>query len=349
MEDFKEHILVSIIIPVYNAENYLHECIKSLINQTLNECEFIFVNDGSKDNSKNIIKNYQLNDKRIKLINQENQGVSVARNKGLSIAKGEYIGFVDADDSINLNMIEVLYNEISRYNLDLIMCNFESSLDGNKTISSPTLPTNRILNRRYIEENLLIKFIDSDELNTVCTKLYRSSLIKSNNIQFPEKIELGEDGIFNLRYMIKAKNLKYVSYTGYYYREVNGSATRDMSNKDYFQEALHVYLTDLPEFNNININKEVLKKSKITKFIDKVISNIYIYLVPNNGIKLSNKLRYVHNMIKNNYVKEAIIYYRNEYYNEKNRYDKFIIKMIHRRSTIGLYLLTLYSWSRNRC
>jgi glycosyltransferase involved in cell wall biosynthesis len=90
--------LISIIVPVYNTANYLDECVTSLLQQTYSNCEFIFINDGSTDGSLSILEKYQATDARIIVINQENQGVSVARNQGLSIVKGTYIGFVDSDD-----------------------------------------------------------------------------------------------------------------------------------------------------------------------------------------------------------------------------------------------------------
>src|SRR3954470_7921673 len=103
-------IKVSVVIPVYNAEKYITECIESLLNQTLKQCEFIFVNDGSSDNSSQIINEFKKKDNRIILINQENQGVSIARNNGLKAASGEYVGFVDADDYIDCEMYETIYS-----------------------------------------------------------------------------------------------------------------------------------------------------------------------------------------------------------------------------------------------
>ena len=342
-------ILVSLIIPVYNAEKYIEECIQSLCRQTLKECEFIFIDDGSIDNSSRIINKYKLLDSRIKLLKQENQGVSIARNKGISLAKGEYIGFVDADDFIEYDMLEVLYKEMSEKNLDLVISNFQTQLDGQKGVSKLDMPIGIILDQKFIEENIIYKFISSNELNTACTKLYKNELIKKYNIKFPEKLDLGEDGLFNLRYMIKCRHILYIDYVGYHYREVEGSATRNILTKDYFKRSLDVYLQELPELANLNINRERLEELKITKFINEVISNIYIYLIPKNGMSLNQKLQYVKNMIKNKYVIEAMPIYIKENYNYKSRYEKLIIKFIDKKSIIGLHLLTLYSWSRNRC
>ena len=97
---------ISIIIPVYNVENYLAECLNSVVNQTYRNIEIIIVNDGSTDNSFSIIQQYQLQDERIKIINQENQGLSAARNAGMKVASGEYLWFVDSDDYVAINACE---------------------------------------------------------------------------------------------------------------------------------------------------------------------------------------------------------------------------------------------------
>ena len=103
-----KNIKISVIIPVYNVEKYIIECIESIINQTLKDIEIIVVNDGTKDNSIKIVEEY-LSDKRIKIINKANGGLSSARNEGMKVAKGEYIYFIDSDDFINEDVLEVLY------------------------------------------------------------------------------------------------------------------------------------------------------------------------------------------------------------------------------------------------
>ncbi len=110
---------VSVIVPVYNVEKYLEECIESLINQTLTDIEIICINDGSTDNSLKILEELQKKDNRIKIINQKNSGVSSARNNGIENATGEYIGFVDSDDWIDSDYYEKLYNTAKKYNSDI--------------------------------------------------------------------------------------------------------------------------------------------------------------------------------------------------------------------------------------
>ena len=110
---------ISIIVPVYNVEKYLERCLDSLINQTLKDIEIICINDGSTDNSSEILKEYAKKDSRIIIINQNNQGISVARNNGMNKAKGKYIGFVDSDDWVDLDFFEKLYKAAEKHNAQI--------------------------------------------------------------------------------------------------------------------------------------------------------------------------------------------------------------------------------------
>ncbi len=118
-------VKVSIVVPVYNVEKYLKDCLDSLINQTLKEIEIICINDGSKDNSLLILEDYALRDSRIKVINKENEGQSIARNIGIEIATGEYLGFVDSDDWVDLEYFEKLYNSAKKHDCDIACAGFK--------------------------------------------------------------------------------------------------------------------------------------------------------------------------------------------------------------------------------
>ena len=115
-------VKVSIIVPVYNVEKYLRQCVDSIVNQSLKEIEIICINDGSTDNSLQILEGYAQRDKRIKIINKRNEGLSTARNTGMEYATGEYIGFVDSDDFINEKMYENLYKNAKSNKSDIVMC-----------------------------------------------------------------------------------------------------------------------------------------------------------------------------------------------------------------------------------
>lgn len=336
---------VSIIIPVYNAEIYVHECIQSLINQTMKDCEFIFVDDGSKDNSGKIIQEYQKKDSRIKLITQENQGVSAARNIGLEVAIGEYVGFVDADDFIRNNMLEVLYKEASTNNLDVIISNFEMEINGVKREVRYNFPMGTKLDKKNINKLILPYFIEKEDLNTVWNKLYKRELIISYNIQFLLNMDLGEDREFNIQAFYHSNSVLFLDYSGYFYREVDGSATRNIFEKDYFNISLQIYNQNVPEFYTNLLSEERIRKLKVKKFITSVLSYIHMYLEP-SSTSINQRLKYVSSMLGNEVFREALATYK-ALFPAKGRYEKLMIEFITVKFTWGLVLLTQYARHRN--
>jgi glycosyltransferase involved in cell wall biosynthesis len=341
-------IKVSVVIPVYNAEKFIAECIQSLLIQTLKECEFIFVNDGSLDRSGEIIEEYQKSDGRILLFNQENQGVSTARNNGLDVAVGQYIGFVDADDFIEKDMYEKLYNTALENDADIVISNYESELEGQKFITKYPFTVGVVLKKDYIKQKVLPYFIEKDDLNTACNKIYREKLIKNNNIKFPANVSLGEDGMFNICSFSHATTIKYIDYTGYHYREVKGSATRDILQKDYFKRALEVYNSKWPELYLDELDKNKLEKKKAIKLINSVMSYIHIYFTPSNDLTFRKRYRYVSNMLENENVQKVLPIFYDEKYSTLGRYEKVLVELIKKQSALGLFFITVYSRSRNK-
>jgi glycosyltransferase involved in cell wall biosynthesis len=341
-------IKVSVVIPVYNAENFIEECIQSLLSQTLIECEFIFVNDGSHDQSRQIINYYQNLDSRIILIDQINKGVSVARNNGLEVAKGEYIGFVDADDFVDIDMFEKLYNTAMISGCDIVFSNFESEIQGHKLITKYPFPIDVSLKKDFIIQNLLPYFIENDDLNSVCNKIFKTKVIYENKIVFPANVALGEDGMFNIQTFSHATNVRYINYTGYHYREVKGSATRNISKKDYFKRALEVYTTPLPDSLYKDINMKKLEKKKAIKLINSVMSYIHIYFTPSKDFAFGKRFKYVSAMIKNRYVQDVLPIYFQEKHTTLGRYQKAILNSIKKQSTLALFFITTYSRLRNK-
>ena len=340
------NIKVSIVIPVYNGEKYLTDCIESLINQKLKECEFIFINDGSIDNSSKIINHYRSIDDRIIYIEQENKGVSEARNKGIEIARGEYVGFVDADDYIEPDMFDKLYNEMLIDDIDIIISNFEEEIDGFKNIIQYPFDKNIILDKMYIQNTIMPFFIENDSLNSVCNKLYKLSLIKENKIKFPKGVALGEDGLFNMKLFSNSNEIKYIDYCGYIYREVKGSATRNLVEKDYFKRSLDTYKFNILDYCNLKLTEDEINIRKSKKFIESIMSYVYIYLKPNQGIRFKNAIKYINKMIRNQEVQESLEVYKNNF-DVSGRYEKLILYGIEKKSTIILFMACTYSRLRN--
>lgn len=338
-------ILVSVIIPVYNAELHLKQCIESLLSQTLQSCEFIFINDGSTDKSQFIIEEFQKTDNRIILLNQENQGVSVARNQGLKIVKGNYIGFVDADDYIEKDYFEKLYNEISQNNLDCIVGKYKSTLDGHSSVSNHPFPSNEIFNSEFIKNNIIPFFIKEDKLNTIWNKVYKAEIIKSNpNIQFPKGIVIGEDGLFNLLFFNLCNSVKFIDYCGYNYLEIAKSATRDASKNDYFTIALQQFNYDYKNEFGVDLADEEIIKLKSLRLINTVISLVNVYFNSN----LDNKNKYIYTMISNPIITKILKEYWMEIVKDKSKFQILILKGIQYKSVFLLQMATSYSNYRNK-
>ncbi|MDU6983128.1 MAG: glycosyltransferase family 2 protein [Terrisporobacter othiniensis] len=203
---------VSVIVPVYNGEDYIENCIKNVLNQTLKDFELIIINDGSSDNTLNICREYCDIDNRIKLISQSNQGVSTARNKGIKVSKGEYICFIDCDDKIDINYIESLYNACEKNNVMMSCCTVESiGYNYGECNLSKTMNDGNYKNIEALEE--LFKFRN---LNWgPCGKIFHKSLIKEN-IEFPN-LNTYEDLAFVYKAIYKANKIYFTTNCKYYY------------------------------------------------------------------------------------------------------------------------------------
>lgn len=217
-------IKISIIVPIYNSDKYLEETLESLVNQSLKEIEIILVNDGSTDNSKNICKKYKERDNRIIYIEQKNSGPSTARNRGISIATGKYIGFCDSDDIPNMNMYEILYNYALNENYDMAICDIYS--ERSKIILGLPYNDGQVLNREMIQTDLIPKMIgrQSDDAEnrtiwgSVVRCIYKKKIIDNNEIIFPEDISFAEDLIFTLRVLSCSHNIVICNQALYFYR-----------------------------------------------------------------------------------------------------------------------------------
>ncbi|MBC2456336.1 glycosyltransferase family 2 protein [Clostridium beijerinckii] len=252
MENTKD--LISVIVPVYNVEKYLPQCIDSILNQTEKNLEIILVDDGSLDNSGKICDEFSKRDDRIIVIHKKNNGLSSARNAGLEIARGNYIGFVDSDDWLDKTMYEVLLKLLKENNSDISCCDFFKTANSNDSI--PHID-NEIINS-YNNIESLNNFYNGLYTQTVVAwnKLYKRELFK--DISYPVgKIHEDEGTTYKLYY--KANKITYTNRPLYYYRITPNSITTSKFNKKRL-DIIDVYDEKVKFIKNIN-NEEIYSKT----------------------------------------------------------------------------------------
>lgn len=238
--------IISIIVPVYKVEKYLHRCLDSIIVQTFTDWECILIDDGSPDNSGAICDEYASKDSRFKVIHQENKGVSAARNAGLDAAKGTWIGFVDSDDWVEPRMYQLLYQGIETSNVDIITCNCfleqrNCSIEKN------------VFTFVDAQENLY-SLVMSQRQGWLFICLFRREIIASYNIRFPSDIGILEDEIFQIEFFLHANKAFYIPEYLYHYNLINeNSATYSFNKEKAFQIIMaNEKIYNIAKKNNLN-------------------------------------------------------------------------------------------------
>ena len=234
--------MLSVIIPVYNVENYLNECLDSVTSQTLEDMEIICIDDGSTDNSPDILKEYSKKDKRIKIITKENGGQATARNLGIKEAQGEYIAFVDSDDFIEPTMFEKLYTKAKDNNLDIAMCKIATYDNQTEEIKDNVWYYMLGVFRDF--EKDIFNHKDTKEFTchiavTPYNKLYKTTLLKENNILFPEGLIFEDEKFFYDTYL-RAKRVSIVDEFLYYYRINRKGSTVDTIKDNDFSDIVPI-------------------------------------------------------------------------------------------------------------
>ena len=214
-----ENKKVSIIVPVYNVELYIEDCLNSLLNQTYSNYEIILINDGSTDNSIEICSKYS--NKKIKIFNQNNKGVSIARNVGISLATGQYIMFVDADDMVSKNYIENLITSIEETNTDMVVCGYTKEKTELVHKKNSQEIKGEIINANTMLENMMENNLQEGYL---WNKIFKKSIINDNSLEFKEGVNVWEDLYFVIEYLSKSNKIFTINEKLYYYRTREGSA-----------------------------------------------------------------------------------------------------------------------------
>ena len=340
--------LVSVVIPVYNTEKYVGRAIESVISQTYTNIEIIIIDDGSPDNSYIIIEKYQKYDKRIKFIRQDNMGLSGARNTGIKNMTGEYVVFLDSDDTLTKNAIDILVNKTLEKNSDAVIATsyykvIESS--GNKILC------------KHFDQDLYINDPIEYALRVLIEKgrgwratglLYKSSIIKEKFIKFPEGY-ISEDFTFNLLFLQEAKKIDFLNDVTLNYLKRNGSITMSF-NENYLESIL--YIDKIA--NNFLLNNALLNDINIRRKDSLMCRNIVTYLITvmskKNSMPYREKCEFAEVLINHTEVKKVfskaqynpyfenrliIIYFRFIYFLLNLRLNKLSIFMIHKVNLIS--------------
>ncbi len=220
--------LISVIVPIFNTGEYLYDCLDSIARQTYKNLEVILVDDGSTDSSSKICDEYAVQDTRFRVIHKQNQGVSKARNAALQVAQGEYIGFVDSDDIIELDMYEFLYAKAIEYNAEISICGTKV-IDNSGERKLTNLNELTVLNSDVAAENLLFGRVFT---GSPCDKLFKKECIEE--VFFPEDIYNGEDIYFVFKSILNSSKIIVAPESKYNYCKREGSASTVSFNEKMF-------------------------------------------------------------------------------------------------------------------
>ncbi len=243
-------VKVSVIIPIYNAEKYLRKCLDSVCAQTLEDIEIICVNDCSPDNSLEILKEYASKDNRIKIINfEENKGASTARNAGLKIAGGKYISFVDSDDSISSDFLDLLYNKALTTNADIIKGEDLINIKEDDSIEI-------VKQNKKIEKN---KYFF---LSCFYTAIYKKTLISNNSILFPQDMTMQEDTYWLIQAVHKANQIEIVAGAKYYRQRHSDSVSISTNGKKKIEDFCKYVRFVFEILKSSHINREIFNQMK---------------------------------------------------------------------------------------
>lgn len=331
---------ISIVIPIYNDEKYISQCLNSIINQTYKNIEIILIDDGSTDNSKNICDEYAKKDKRVKVFHQKNSGVSKARNKGLDNITGDYVMFVDSDDWLEPNACEVLIEKIVNERLDVLIFNFYNEYSAksvkNKAYTYNIKDDNFInkMQAKVLAPMMKIPDFDVNFIGFTWNKIVSSKAIDNHKFPFENKKAIFEDVIFYYTLFEKTKKIGLCNEYLYHYRIAD--ITTMKNNKDF------VSICD-------NIQNEIRKLSDkhsydiyyytslhIRTILDFcTLMNVYINnKFFNNGLLKKRKL--IKFELEKQYYKDAVFGLQNIYLTKRLKIYKFLIKY-------KLYLLLVFA------
>ena len=334
----KEQPQVSIIVPVYNVENYIERCLNSLVNQTFKDIEIITINDGSTDKSLELLNKYAKEDIRISVIDLGDEGVSYCRNLGIEKANGKYIMFVDSDDWIDSSMVEVMYKKAEENKLDLVMCSYIREFKDHSKEKIFNLPQEIIYKDNEVKNELLRKLVGPvkeelsnpemlDALGTVWGKLYRADILKENKLKFVDLSEIGsaEDTLFNIFTFNYLKKVMFLNKPMYHYWRDNPKSVTSQYNPK-LKEQRKVFFKYISDFIRENNFEQVFEEALNNRICTSVLGLGLIECSKNNKISRINKIKNIKIIINEEYIRNAYKNLELKYFSIHWRIFYFFIK-----------------------
>ncbi|MDA1599186.1 glycosyltransferase [Bacillus cereus] len=314
---------ISIVVPVYAVEKYIHECIESILNQTLVDLELILINDGSPDNCGEICDEYARKDERVKVIHKKNGGPGSARNFGIKVSTGEYVGFVDADDTVESNMYEEMYKLATKNDAEVVVCGFVeiNNFTGEVQQAIAPLGENCSIVGEEIKKNLECLLSQNKILGyaSMCNKLYKREYLIKEQLQVNEKIKIAEDLCFNLEVMSGIEKIYAIKEPLYKYRRVNSQSIMNKKEGKFYLR-LEARKELLYTLKKINLSEDIYTKclryensNTVAEYLNRIKDEV------NSMEKIAMKYTKIMRLIHERQFRDALSNYSSKYFVWKAR------------------------------
>lgn len=302
-------IKISIVIPIYNMKDYIKSGLDRILQQSFSDFEIILVNDGSCDGSKIICDQYAEDNDKVKVIHKENGGAGSARNKGIELAQGKYIMFIDIDDIIEDDMLEIMFNEIENTESDLVICNH--NLIKNESLINNAKNLDKSYSVTGMEEcrATYIDLLKKSLIQTPWDKIYKLSIIKDNNLKFSD-LRRCQDTIFNCNYFSYVNSYSVIKDCLYNYKENNLTDQWKKFPKNYFDICLTVDQIYTSAVRAWTINNKKNEEYLARYFLDETMQCIKYCFSPNWNFNTKERKKYIISILNNKRVMEALQIYR---------------------------------------
>lgn len=327
--------MISIILPVYNCEDSLKKCLDSLISQSYSDFEVICIDDGSKDKSGLILNEYAKKDKRFKVFHQDNHGVSYARNKAISYAKGEYITFLDSDDFLENDALKIMFSYMNKYKVDMVRTNYFKILNNKKNKGYSNYKKEEILNSKEIISDLIPKVLSGEVRSYLVIICIKKDIIVNNKIHFDNCVSMMEDKIFFIELLMSVKN--FIQVKDYTYNYVLNENSAIMSKEKCNSRIKNIFDVSII-LKKILKEKNILDKQNMEKLIISHFEMLCRELIYCDDTK--ETINYVYSFKKNAFYSDIF----SSFNHNKLRIDRFFMFILlkkHMKNILYFYIKIL--------